>query len=337
MSKIKILRLRQNSGLLTELQSDTVWGHFCWRLREKHGEQLLATFLNEYQEGNPVFTVSSSFFERDKTLYLFHPLIDTQSIDIPNKTKVSKIDGFLKYKKLKSKKFLKLNAFNSFLQGNHLQNVETDNKNEPSYLDSLRTSVEISRDTLTSKKSQLFSYSGKYVNEEFQDGHKEQSCTNTVLFVKILNTEIFEAIKGAELIEDVFEVGFGKKKSSGFGAFNVLEPLEDFADFKEPEVSNGFITLGNYLPSEKDMLTDYYYDILVKYGKLGEELSLSANPFKKPLLMLTPGSVFFTDKKSEYYGRCTRVGEISDSFPQAVQCGYAFSLRVNLPTSKIEN
>lgn len=292
MSKIQILRLHQNSGLLTELQSDTVWGHFCWRLKDKHGEEALKNFLKEYEDGNPVFTVSNSYFERNDFVYLSYPLCEIQNIDIPNRNKSNKIDGFLKYKRLKSRKYLKLNDFNSFLQGDDWRSEETDNNKEPSYLDSLRTSVEISRETLASKKSQLFSYSGKYVNEEFQTDKRELSCTNTILFVKIMNIEKFEEIKGADLFVDIFDVGFGKKKSSGFGAFKVLAPLEDFTDFKEPEVSNGFITLGNYLPSDKDMFIDYYYDILVKYGKLGEELSLSANPFKNPIIMLTPGSVF---------------------------------------------
>lgn len=337
MSKIQILRLRQNSGLLTELQSDTVWGHFCWRLKEKHGEQILKNFLRDYEDGNPVFTVSNSFFERNDEVYISYPLCDVTNADVHNRKKSDRIQGFLQYKRLKSRKFLRLNDFNSFLEGKDWRSDEASKNEEPTYLDSLRTSVEISRETLASKKSQLFSYSGKYVKEEFQLDLKELSCTNTILFVKILNIDKFKEIKGADLFEDIFDVGFGKKKSSGFGAFKVLAPLEDFTDFKESEVSNGFITLGNYLPSEKDMLIDYYYDILVKYGKLGEELSLSANPFKKPIVMLTPGSVFLTEKRNEYYGRCTKTGEISESFPEAVQCGFAFSLRVNLPTSDIEN
>jgi CRISPR-associated protein Csm4 len=334
MSKIQILRLRQNSGLLTELQSDTIWGHFCWRLKEKHGEESLKNFLKDYEDGNPVFTVSSSFFEKKDSIYISYPLNGNQHEDIGNVSKREKIEAFLKHKKMKSRKFLNSTDFNSYLQTGSWQQNESEELEEPSYLDSLRTSVEISRETLSSKKSQLFSYSGRYVNEEFLKDTLEFTCTNTIVFVKILNEEKFAEMKGADLIEDTFDIGFGKKKSSGFGAFKILEPLRDFTDFKEPETSNGFITLGNYLPSENDGVSDYFYEILVKYGKLGEKLSLSANPFKRPFIMLTPGSVFLTDKRSDYYGRCTNTGEISKSFPSVLQSGYAFSLRVNLASPK---
>ncbi|HAB50664.1 MAG TPA: hypothetical protein DCE80_00560, partial [Ignavibacteriales bacterium] len=73
-------------------------------------------------------------------------------------------------------------------------------------------------------------------------------------------------------------------------------------------------------------ITSGRYYTHVKYGKLGEELSLSRIPFKKPMLMIKPGSFFFTEKQKEYYGRVTVDGEASPANPFAVQFGIPFTL-----------
>jgi len=127
----------------------------------------------------------------------------------------------------------------------------------------------------------------------------------------------------------VFETGYGKKKSSGFGEFKIISTTE-FNNFKEPDNSKGFISLSNYLPSNEDSISNAYYDLNVKYGKFGEEFGKSQNPFKKPIIFLTAGSCFLTDNKSEFYGRCTDESEISDYFPNTIQNGIAFSLNFNL-------
>ena len=44
MAQIKKLKLKLKSGLLSELQSDTIFGHFAWRFKEEHGEEKLLEF-----------------------------------------------------------------------------------------------------------------------------------------------------------------------------------------------------------------------------------------------------------------------------------------------------
>lgn len=331
MAIIKKLTIKQNSGLLSELQSDTIWGHFCWRLLDKLGMDLLKTFLNEYINGNPVFTISNSYFERDDNLFFNAPVNLENTSSIKNNSKQQRIISFQDYKKRKERKLINLKELNSFLKGDQLPSYRQDEDiEEPAYMDSLRTSVEISRATLSSMRSQLFTYNVKYVNEVYQSDNNELTSTNNVVFLKILNEKLFGEINGEDLMYDTFEVGYGKKKSSGFGAFKIAAPLTLFNDFEEPENGTGFVTLSNYLPSSNDGLTDLNYKLIVKYGKLGEHLSLSANPFKRPIVMMMPGSVFVSDRKSDFYGRSTSVGELSDSFPDAIQNGYAFSLRANV-------
>jgi CRISPR-associated protein Csm4 len=296
------------------------------------GEDKLEEFLKLYSERNPVFTISSSFFERDSVLFLSNtmlPFTDNKK----EKTKDEKIKSFLNYKDSKKRKFLTLKQFNYSLKGESeklIESIESDNVNQPKYIEDLRTSVEIDRNTFSSKESQLFSYAPLYIKEELINTKKnEYTKTNTVLFVKILDEKNFSEFGCENILKEVFKIGFGKKKSSGYGEFEV-NGFDKFEGFEEPDISNGFISLSNYLPSKHDSLIDMYYDFILKYGKLGEELALSNNPFKRPILLLTPGSVFFTNENKDFYGRCTIPGEISESYPEAIQNGYSFSLRAKL-------
>lgn len=353
MAKIYKLSLSQISGLLTELQSDTIFGHFCWRLKDIHGEKKLNTFLELNKNRNPVFTISNCFFERDGIVFLPNPIIPLRD-KTDSKLKDENIKSFISYKDSKSKKFLPLDQFNAILCGDYSKFKELIleeekqkeiNKKEgkeykskqPKYSEDLRTSVEISRETYSSKEGQLFSYAPYYTIDENIDSKKNEFTeTNTVIFIKVMNEELFskDNYDCESVLKEVFNIGFGKKKSSGYGEFKVLS-FEKFEGFNEPENSNGFISLSNYLPSVKDGVTaeESYYDFIVKYGKFGEELALSKNPFKKPIVFMTPGSCYGTSIKKDFYGRCTKEKEISTLHENAIQSGIAFSLRMKIDFS----
>jgi CRISPR-associated protein Csm4 len=222
---------------------------------------------------------------------------------------------------IKSQKFVTLDGLNFYINGEltAFEKSLSDSfllKN-PKFVNELRVSVGIDRKNFKSLDGMLFSYNPKYLDER----------TNVVIFMKILDKEIWDKYNCESILKSVFEIGFGKKKSSGYGQFEVLE-FNDFNSFNEPEISNGFVSLSHILPSNKDKILDAFYNINVKYGKFGEEKSNSQNPFKKPLIMLTPGSCFITDEKSEFYGRA--VTGISDYFPNYLQNGIAFTLKAKL-------
>jgi CRISPR/Cas system CSM-associated protein Csm4 (group 5 of RAMP superfamily) len=122
--------------------------------------------------------------------------------------------------------------------------------------------------------------------------------------------------------------GYGAKKSAGYGYFE-LENWKRFTGFDEaPAGANGFITLSNWAPALDDP-TNGFYARKVKYGKLGEELASSDNPFKFPLVMLTTGASFYADSPvRDWYGRL--VQGIAPIDPRVVQYGYAFAVPARL-------
>ena len=323
MSTIKKLTLKLKSGLLSELHSDTVMGHFCWRLRDYFGDDKKVTeFISLYQKSDskPPFTISNVLLEKNGELFYPKPFLHIKESEIKAEGKKDKIVEFLLNKELKSVELLTTDQFNLAINGRvqELYNSLINDKLErPKFVNDLKVSVEIDRDSFSARDGQLFSYHPKFLDDN----------TRVVFLIKVLNEKSFDDFRCGDILKNVFEIGFGKKKSSGYGQFEVIGDLKLYEKIKKPQNSNAFITLGNYLPSADDgIITECNYDFIVKYGRLSEEKSLSSNPFKKPLILFTPGSVFKTEKIKEQYGKVTQSGDISEFDLDAVQFGMPFTL-----------
>lgn len=328
MVTIKKLTLKLKSGLLSELHSDTVMGHFCWRLRDYFGDdKKVKEFISLYHksDSNPPFTISSGLLEKNGELFYPKPFIHIKVSENKAESKQDKIVEFLLNKELKSVELLTTAQFNLAINGNIqklYKSLISDKLERPKFESDLKVSVEIDRNSLSAREGQLFSYHPKFLDDN----------TRIVFLIKILDEKAFDDFKCGDILKDIFEIGFGKKKSSGSGQFEVIGDFELFDKIKEPQNPNAFITLGNYLPSADDGINaESSYNFIVKYGRLSEEKSLSENPFKKPLILLTPGSVFKTERIKEHYGKVTQSGDISEFDLDAVQFGMPFTLNFKLP------
>ena len=325
MSNIKKLKLK--SGLLSELQSDTIFGHFAWRFKEQHGDEKLEEFLELFVNGNPVFTISDGLFEKNGEVFFPKPLKLTPP-KFESKTKRERIKNFIVQKESKSRKLITIEQLNYFMNG-QLDEFDkslskTDDKTYPKFEQDLRVHVEIDRETFSSKEGQLFTENPKYLDKD----------TSLVVFVKILNKTKWDDLHCEDILKNVFEIGYGKKKSSGYGQFEIVgksedsNGFEDFNGFEEPNDANGFITLSQYLPANNDNLKNAYYNINVKYGKFGEEKSNLQNPFKPAMLLMKPGSCFLADKPKDFFGRALK--DFVDYQPKVVHNGIAFTLAAKL-------
>lgn len=323
--KTYILPLKQKSGLLSELQSDTIYGHFCWRLKERLGDEKLTEFISLYKNGRPVFVLSDGLLQVNGEIRFPRPYIFSKP-EI-KETKAEKVLEFVKRKLSKERNYLTITELNSFLNSGKVEieeksDVEQSKKDRkrkiPFMSKALRVSVQIDRSTFGSSEGRLFSYNPKYARED----------VSYLVLIKVIDDAAYKSFECESILKDVFIVGFGKKKSSGYGQFDVGE-ITEYNSFKEPDDANAFMVLGNYLPNASDDITPIGYDINTKYGKLGEELSQSENPFKNPIVFLIAGSCFGTNTKKEFYGQITDEGRISAK-KEVVQFGMPFSLKVKL-------
>lgn len=323
--KTYILQLNQKSGLLSELQSDTIYGHFCWRLKEKLGVEKLTEFISLYKNGKPVFILSDGLLQINGEIRFPRSYIFSKP-EI-KETKAEKVLEFVKRKSNKERNYLTITELNTFLRTGEVKIEEKSepvnskderNKKKPITREALRVSVQIDRSTFGSSEGRLFSYNPKYARED----------VSYVVLIKVIDAAAYKSFECESILKEVFKVGFGKKKSSGYGQFDVGE-ITEYNSFKEPDDANAFLVLGNYLPDESDKITPIGYEINTKYGKLGEELSQSENPFKNPIVFLTAGSCFRTNVNKEFYGQITDEGKISPTKREVVQFGMPFTLKFN--------
>lgn len=322
--KTFILELKPKSGLLTELQSDTIYGHFCWRLKERSGDEILSRFISSYHKGNPIFLLSDGFLKSETEYYFPAPFIFKKPIIKANKK--DKILDFVSRKRNKEEKFYSLKQLNAFLRGEEYNKDNSPKssehsppglKSKPFIEEQLRVSVQIDRNNFTSEEGKLFSYSPKFIREDL----------NYFILVNVIDEKLYKDFECDEILKDIFTTGYGKKKSSGYGHFDVRD-LKSFEQINEPADWNAFLVLGNYLPSPTDKAQPIAYEINTKYGKFGEEKSQSDNPFKNPIVFLTAGSCFKTSGISQkFFGRVTDQSEISDYHPNSVQFGCPLFLK----------
>jgi len=140
------------------------------------------------------------------------------------------------------------------------------------------------------------------------------------------------AERAQELFQYLAQSGYGKRKSVGYGQIKLVT-FEPFSGFSSPPDANGFISLSNFVPAVQDP-TLGYWNVMVKYGKLGEEFAVAGNPFKKPLIMFTAGSCFYDSPCREYYGRLVR-GLSSVHTDKVVQYGFALPVPMKLPLTQV--
>ena len=103
-----------------------------------------------------------------------------------------------------------------------------------------------------------------------------------------------------DFLADLYQTGYGKRKSVGYGQLASVPALEPFDGFTEVADANGFVTLSNFVPANRPH--GRILDDGVKYGRLGKEAAASAPPFKRPLIQLEAGSCFYDVPMREWYG-----------------------------------
>jgi len=293
--RIKI-KLKSLTG--TYWQSDTIFGHLCWQVAYGVLDVNIEDFLKPFRERKPPFVLSDGFPEG----LLPRPMLAL---------KLKKAKTPEEYNEVKRKKKAPYYKFDDFLtvcRGGEMKNIPPDNPWRP--IITLHASI----DRITNTTGEKGESSGLYETRAYSlDG-------SGILEIYLRCEEGWEE-KVMKLLSAVSKTGFGKDKSVGLGAFEIVD-IKKFDRFGSFDDANGFVSLSSMVPAADDP-TDARYRLRTKYGKLGE--GIFGNPFKKPLLQMEPGAVFKTDDPvKDYYGRM--IEGIAPGDERVVQNCYAFSV-----------
>lgn len=305
-----LITLRVPSGFITPWHADTIFGHLCWTAERNDGFQHFSSasdLIDLYRHDEPPFILSDGFpaglLPAPVTLKNLYSRTEDDKIDL------KKYDLM---KRAKKAEYITKDEFLSFLKGEAPE--LSDVGSTKGFISSTVLHNTISRFTnTTGNQGGLYETEEKYApNSEIQ------------IYIKIKNG--FEDDVRL-LFEMLAQSSYGAKKSIGKGALSIksFEPYDTFDEICANAKISGFVTLSHFVPAV-DNPVNGAYKTMIKYGKLGEEKTFCGQPFKKPLIMLQPGSVFYTDSIRPYYG--TMLGNISEADSSVVQYAYAFAVPV---------
>jgi len=288
--KLKLL-IKFETPFLTPLQSDTLFGEFCWTFSYCYGEERLNGILSTKTPG-------IAFSDGIPDGYLPIPLFPMKNISLTNERATDKARKLYEdLKEFKKKRYvskeLLLSSANEgellteelFKEFQRLNEEERNKKFLSSYATATKTvHVSIDRLTGTSKEGMLFQ------STEF---FTEKKIAVYVFY----NPEVIDREEISEVFRILGAIGFGAKKSWGKGKFKVVETTD--YDLRDGN-SDFFISLSTGLPT-KEEVKSFYAEFFTKYPKHGREI---ARPeiFKNPLILSKPGAVFYPEEKKELYG-----------------------------------
>jgi CRISPR-associated protein Csm4 len=301
------IQLSVPSGFITPWHADTLFGHICWTA-ERHdgfsGFKGAAGLIELYRSGTPPFILSDGFpgnwLPAPATLRTLFEPSDSGGL---NRADYSTI------KQAKKLEFLTQEQFRQFCCGKRFKLGADAAKPLVSSV-TLHNQIDRISNTTDGEGGGLFELPEQFVSD---------GCISVYAHV----AEGYEQDL-QRLFELLAQGGYGKKRTTGKGAFTVTT-FEPFNGFELPQgtTANGFVTLSHFVPAAADPI-DGAWKVRVKYGKLGDEKTFCGNPFKKPLIMLQPGAVFRTANPKPWYGRL--VENIAFTDPDVVQYGFAFAV-----------
>jgi len=136
-------------------------------------------------------------------------------------------------------------------------------------------------------------------------------------------TDIERTVKG---LERIGSWGFGRDASIGMGRFAVVGKEELVLNTDSP----AFYSLAPSVP-DMELIEKVYLNTFTRFGKHGDNLACSKNPFKNPVIMADEASVFIPkDKRLEKPYMGSAVSGVSKAMPETVVQGYTPYLPIKL-------
>ena len=292
--------LKLKSATLTPWQADTIFGHLCWVVLYRDGEDGLKHFLEPFIDEKPPFLISDGF----PPGFLPKPL----TFRLPAG---DSIEEFQANRELRKQNLFKEAYFSRAIEGEVFKPEDGADLGRTLYVRAML-------------KNQIDRLTGTTGAEGSLYGVVEQWMPEVVIYGKAA-AEYQGFVRG--LFESLKLFGYGKRKSTGYGAIEKVD-FSSFDGFPSPQSANGFVSLSSFMPSPDDP-TKGFYKLRVKYGRLGEEFALGENPFKRPLVMLEAGSAFYDTPVKAYYGRMVR--GLSSTHPEVAHYGYALPVAAKIP------
>ena len=285
--------LSPKSSFATPLKGDTIFGHLCWMISYKFGNEKLKLLLDSYKKDKPFLIVSDGFAKG----YLPKPNMPSCYLDEDSSCK----------KENRKKIWLTIQD----LQNGNYKNAKKEsvvNKNRDKEESVVKNSINYK--TFTTTKGDFAPYTSKeyFLNDKDIYFLLDQEQLSLDEFNKVL--ELFAMH------------GYGKDISTGKGRFKLNNLEEIHLNFN----SKAFMTLSPSAINTSDDIENLFYEPFVRFGKFGGKW-VYYNAFKKPILFANSAAVvdFKEAKERKFFGQAITNIALSDNpeQSQSVQQGYS--------------
>ena len=340
--KIYGITIRPLSGFCTPLKADTLFGHFCWQVC--YDSSLVGLpldgLLRDY-DTKPPLVFSSAYlvlYWKDVLYYVLRrPALPAEML----KEGINEA-SYEERKEFKRKKWMLLNpeeGIRSFKNMTYINEHDLSERLKKGLTPETKREIGEKVRAFTPVKqphNTINRLTGRTGEDMFAPFVIESLFylpeTELVIFTGIDENRL-DIEKVCRVIERIGEVGFGRDASIGMGRFEVCsDPEEIDLHSMGSETPNACYTLGPSVP-QKDGFGDIYAMPFVRFGKHGDVLARSKNPFKNPVIMADEGAVLKVRDKSDIFDKPyigTSLRGLSLAFPDTVGQGYSLYIPVKV-------
>lgn len=338
--KLYEITIQPVSGFGTALKGDTLFGHFCWQVA--HDPSLLEGGLGgriSTYEKMPFVVFSSAFpkLEYTSTCYVLKRPDVPMSFLFP--LEVERKDRIIKAKEHKKRKWMALK------EGLVLDLSKASFMTDRELFEAVEE--KLTRETRRQMRKVGFGEFIKTFSQPHNTIHRLTQTTGTGPFAPYSRegiyyypeTELVVFVLIDESATDIDRVcialeriglwGYGRDASTGMGHFKLGKHNE--LPIPNTNSANACYTLAPSVP-DSDSFKASYFTPFVRFGKHGDRLAYSANPFKNPVIMADEGAVFLpkddTFFEKPFLGKA--ITGVSKSMPESVVQGYAPYLPLKL-------
>ncbi len=317
--KVFTIGMRPLSPFGTLPVGDTLFGQLCWTLRNRHGPERLAGWLEGYTTGHPFVVVSDAFpadFVRrpDVPVCWLGACAGSAARDMDRKA----------YKKWA---WLPLAAVQH--TSDKWWELSRSTEVPPDPCETWQPHNQIDRRTGTTGTGEDAEFAPFTVQQW-------QYSPDAKLHVHVWYVpERIEPDLLAEAFRNMGQTGYGSDASSGMGRFKACA-LENKVLPSEPDSANAWLALAPCAPQGQDFDRNRsWYRVFTRFGRHGDVGALSVAPFKAPILLAQSGAVF---SPRQAFDRRPFVGQglghtsnpVSRFMPETVHQGYAPVLNIQL-------
>jgi len=298
--KLYRFTLTPQSGFGTPLVGDSLFGQLCWAIANRFGQARLTELLVGYTEQKPFMVVSDAFPKG----YLPLPTLPSKFWKTSDEHKNDR-------KKLKKVQWVKFEDTQqqavAFWQEFAINaQLEFKKESQDQYHNTIDRKTGTTGDGIFAPYVTNVTWYAQ--NQAFD------------LYV-VLDEQRFSMDNVLQVLQDVGQFGFGRDASIGLGKFSV--ELDQSVEFSEKN-ANCYLTLANCAPQNLGLdKTRCFYQITTRFGRHGGVQALSANPFKKPIILAKPAAIFTPNAYQERSFLGNGLGGVSFAQPNAIHQGYA--------------